>query len=572
MATKSEQHHRVTPAKDHAAQPAVQGDQAQVEQPANHRPSMYAAPSTSLGTANIVALQRTIGNQAVSRRLAQATQRQAANSPGTQRPGARRAAQENEQASGVAASNVGRPSPTHDQSSADGVIQRSVGFEFEIDQVTTYKKNILNKPTDLAKKDVLLKGAGFKVEADEMPGHSNMEFVTDAFPESPDGGMALAGALGSIDQIINTLTANVNTEVPAATLNAFGTPVTNRFIRPNAAPFIGKPQVTAGIKLDAMDRFFRDIGSRAIAAGDATTGNNAARMIGGQLTPNAGQREATTTSTGMLDVSQARAAAVQALADVNAMVGANPANPVIGGPEMIALVTQLVMYLVRGAVGSPGYGKLISGGLMGRTDFAAMFKLLPQAKQDYLSQNPNTFVHLVISAAGAAHGHNISVSGPVFEGGLYNDPGMYGNDPNFQADLLPELKRDAWLRGIATGRDLLTAENYPGKRKQKQEIESLGGYGDKTDNLSTDPRYQTPAPIVELRGLKPLYAGLFMPMALDLFRYIHTVNTGGVEDYPGQLLDLGINDRMDLIQNQGAAAAVRQRLVQEALDEIEWWA
>ena len=74
-----------------------------------------------------------------------------------------------------------------------------------------------------------------------MPGHSNMEFVTDAFPETPDGGEALAKAAVNIAGIIQALTPQIDQEVPSTALAAYGTPVANRFLLPKSAPVIGRP-------------------------------------------------------------------------------------------------------------------------------------------------------------------------------------------------------------------------------------------------------------------------------------------------------------------------------------------
>jgi hypothetical protein len=454
------------------------------------------------------------------------------------------------------------------------IVQRAVGIEFEIDNVRSYSKNLFDTPKDLKKKDKIVKGRGFALEADEMPGHSNMEFVTSAFPETPDGGEALNRAVDGIAGIIQTLTGQIDTEVSANALAAYGTPVTNRFLLPKSAPFIGKPQVTAGVRLDKLDDFFEAVALRQQAPAASP---NAAVVFGGQMTPNTMTREAFSQSSGVGPVATARQATHKALVQIHSEVQLDdPSNPVIGGPELRALVTQLVMYLVRGAVGVPGYGKTIAGEFMGRTDFAKLFKLLPEDKRQYFEKNPQKFARLVLIAAKDAAWHGeykgqMAPAGPVFEGKLYNDPLMYGTSKLHQQDLLPQLRRDQWLLGIVGGTDLLTATSYPGKKKHREEIESLGGYGANVDELSLDARYSSPAPIVEFRGLKPLYAGLFAPFAFDMFRYIHTINTGGREGYPGRLLDMTQNDQYDLIMHQGNHAQLRAQAVQEALDEIQWW-
>jgi len=444
------------------------------------------------------------------------------------------------------------------------VIQRAVGFEFEIQSVHTYQKNPLGRKQSLRKKERIIEGPGFNVEADEMPGYSDLEFVTDAFPETVAGGSALAQTLQEISATINALSKKNGIEIAANTVG-IGTATKNRFFQPTQDNLVGKPQATAGVRLDALNRLFREVQLRPLAPAAA---NNARVMFGGQMDPLIGTRNVATTFSGMSDVGNAVAATDKALMDVNnAVMAESIDNPVIGGPELRALVTSLVMYLVQGAIGSAGYGKLIAGSFLARTDFATVFKQLLGPLHEYLTQNGNTFIHLVMVAAGYAaksvnYKGNMSINGPVFEGSIYNDPGMYGNSRKFQSKM-PQLSRYAWLQGIVQGTDLLTAVNYPGKKKDKEEIESLGSYGSKMDTLNSGQ-----APIIEFRGLKELHAGLFLPMALDLFRYVHILNSGGLESYPGQLLDLSLNDKGDLITNTGNATNIRTNIIATAMAEI----
>ncbi len=455
------------------------------------------------------------------------------------------------------------------QQGTAATVQRKVGFEFELGQVRTYKKGLMGIGTSsLPKKAPIIKGTGFKVEADEMEGYSDLEFVTDAFDETADGGDKLVKALQAIDVIVGVLAGTaLNTEITAASIGQ-GSATANRFLQLTSKPLIGKPQATAGVRLDALDRLFEEV---ALAPAGAPGDPNPRTVFGGQMTPNTYTPMAGAASTGMADVQKARAATIQALLQVNNEAQSDPSNPVIGGPELRALVTQLTMYLVVGAQGSPGYAKLISGGFMTRTAFATTFQQLPQALVTYFTDFEDMFVRLVLIAAkqataGPGYQGDMKGSGPIFEGGIYNDPGMYGATPKFQSEM-PPLARQEWLVGIVKGTDKLTAAKYPGKQKDRDEIESLGSYGPNMDTLG----YGQNAPLVEFRGLKEIYAPLFMPLALDLFRYVHTLNSGGREPFPGQVLALSQNDKLDLITGTPNAVAVRQKLIEEAREQIDWW-
>jgi hypothetical protein len=163
----------------------------------------------------------------------------------------------------------------------------------------------------------------------------------------------------------------------------------------------------------------------------------------------------------------------------------------------------------------------------------------------------------------------------IFEGGIYNDFAMYGASPQYQSKM-PALARQSWLEGIVEGKDLLTAKSFPTTNDADQdktarnEIESMGSYGKNMDYVG-DAGAQ--APIVEFRGLKPVFAGLLTPMALDLYRYVHILNTGARQDYPGTMNTLTDTESYDLItmdQGEGTRAK-RQALIKQALDAIRNW-
>lgn len=111
--------------------------------------------------------------------------------------------------------------------------------------------------------------------------------------------------------------------------------------------------------------------------------------------------------------------------------------------------------------------------------------------------------------------------------------------------LTGRLRRRDWLTGIANGTDLLTAQDFPTRfgraGRQRAEIESLGSYGANTDSIG-------PAnlPILEFRGLPRVLPGLFTVMAMDIFRYVFALNTGGGGGNPGQLQALGLAARGSL--------------------------
>ncbi len=87
------------------------------------------------------------------------------------------------------------------------VIQRDVGFEFELDSsLTTYKGGLINGYNSLKKKDRIVNGLDFYVEADGLPGgQTSWEFVTQPFPETMVGLNRLIAACQHIDGIVDAI-------------------------------------------------------------------------------------------------------------------------------------------------------------------------------------------------------------------------------------------------------------------------------------------------------------------------------------------------------------------------------
>lgn len=452
-------------------------------------------------------------------------------------------------------------------------IQRAVGFELEINDVKTYRKGNEGERENLKKKDPILITRDYRVEADEMPSHSNMEFVTEEFPETPEGGKRLKKALKSISTIIDRLTNRDGEEIPAQSLGGNE----GLFLGPTSQVLIGKPQATAGVHLGALDRLFSRVSHQPLIpppVGGART------VFGGQLMQRTGQPEARGAS-GMLDVAQARGATRAMLISVGwELVNADAPVPYLyESPELTSLVTMLVMYLAQGAKGVPGYGKTIAGPFLMRTDFATVFQQLPESLLNFFREKTNRqiFLDIVLGAALQAaqqigYQGDMASDGLVFEGGLYNDTAMFGTKSERETPF-GQLTRNDWLYSLIEGEDLLTSANFPGDAEERAEIESLGEYGGQMDLVANHAGKEVSGPLVEFRGFKPIYAGLFLPLALDLFRYVHTLNTGGREGFPGgrdSFLDLEEDDSMALATGD-SAGAIRKRLLTAAMGHIQKW-
>ena len=388
-----------------------------------------------------------------------------------------------------------------------GVIQRDVGFEFEVDEVTTFRKKFFGGTEPLKKKDVLLARPGlFKVEADVREDQtSDMEIVTEAFPESREGGMRLAQAMNEITALCSRLVAlnqPAHRVISAAELSAFGAPVGNRYLTAKGGgaffQLTAKPQVTAGIRLNRLMRLLTDIERAPIAGGSA------ARLAIGGANPMA------PLTAGSPTIAAGRVAADAAIGAMAAdFARVEPHSGAFGSQALRALLALVATYLAEGQRGVGGYAKTIANPLMARTDFATMYQQLPLAERRYFgrTRHRDTWLDLALDAGARAAGvANLNADNAVFEGRLYNDVVMYGQPhapgcgSHFNTDVLPELKRRQWINGMAFDRkDYLTQKHYPGSKAKKAELESLGSYGNKMDVAAGSAARD--APIFEFRGL-----------------------------------------------------------------------
>jgi len=404
-------------------------------------------------------------------------------------------------------------------------IQRAVGFEFEANYVTKELKPEVATLSDtdaqtflpfshpnLNKQDVILKAGHFEVQADELPGGgSDMEFVTSLppFEEDNTGRAQLIQTMQEIRAIGHFLEAEKATYkgVAATKLAPYGTVVNPRavIVPSQKSVMRGSPQATAALRLEQVNRFMTDTGADQTGHPDPNLQPGRDDIMG--MTPG--------------DAAIAGRAAAGARQAVQQFLTGQ--RHVIGGfattsQKLLGLVTLLASYLIRGDEQTLSYAKNIAI-LMARTDFATQFKqLLPEEQQYLKAGNGAAFVNLVLDAAGLAG----TEATPLFRQGLNYAPN--------KKNLLDDLTRGKWLRGIAKGTDYLTKKNIGQKRGG--EMESLGALGKKTEKVGNDRKA---APIFELRRIKQSVPYTDWPnLALDIFDYLRALNTGAGATYSRQ--------------------------------------
>lgn len=374
-------------------------------------------------------------------------------------------------------------------------VQRAVGYEFEASSWGSYQPRGLstlsaaianppNKAKRIDKGETLVKGTGFELQADDRSGGgSDIEFVTDAFAETDKAGVAAAanGIVTMFQDLDNLAQQAAGGRIRVKDLPTGNVKMKRAFLSPGYLSV--KPQTTLGIRLDQVFEVLKEIG---LAQGGETPKETQDRMDGRQKLmslPTAGTQPGhaiTRVGNATTEVEAALAAHKNANAPL-----ANWA-PTDSAKGFLAL---LFTYMEAAKNTLPDYAKAIAP-IMARTDFAKIFDLIPPNDRAILGANGGTALVTVMGLCPAFGAMNMTL--PLFEGGIHANTGA-------PSPILDDLKRDAWLKGITKGVDLLTQKKFPSKKKSaRAEIESLGSLGKKTEGVGN---LGIAAPIFELRGM-----------------------------------------------------------------------
>lgn len=429
------------------------------------------------------------------------------------------------------------------------VIRRDVGFEYETN-VIVRKEDTNGKLVPLAKMEKLAKFGHLSVEADENSSvGSTIEFVIEHVKEGDR--KTLVKALDKMVSIAEKLTADAEPDLspqdtaemqnsdeykamkakrdkneisgkewfdfeqkfknekiyndpqsPKLHKKVSGAPKDVHYTPRKRNLLSANPQVTAGIAANKMHEVMQS---------DAANAKNSGKdwLFSG----NSGKQ-------------------AQGFADKvkNLKLGDKDASP-----ELKGLVAQLISYLNNGkGTDLMNYAKLISGGLMARTDFAAQFKLLPTEEQDILKdKDGQPFADLVLGAAGMA-GEGAEL---VFQRGVRASQDSSKPEYKQRVQVLDGLCRDDWLRHITKGYDALSAASAKkvGQTALAGELEGLGRLGSKTDKVGAEGKAKKKkgveqtgsGVVVEFRGMKAdLPLDQWKSKALEAFDYIVSMNAG----------------------------------------------
>jgi hypothetical protein len=399
-----------------------------------------------------------------------------------------------------------------------GVIQRAIGFEYELGNVRTYEETgwIRHLPKALPKgMEIAPARNGFKITADDPPAGSNdkrsdLELIVDPpIDDTKKGARATAdatltameGFVAAVGAAGATATGN---KVPATT---FGGNAKHYFDVPNANAWAsGQLQVSAGIDLAALANVRS--GSTATATDQAAVALHQQGALPAKL-----RDEVTMTQPGGGGQSDATIWTASLGAARN-LLRNDVKRPDLYVPQLAAVMSMIVTIpsVARTAQNVP-YAKTTSSNLLARTDFATMLGLLPKGVRTVLERRKvswsNAMLEIVKTESNDA---TLTLQSPVF-------PGAIGGAAPIQ------LTMGEWFSGLASkvGVDLLTEENYPEEYGEDEgaQLESLGAFGSRTD---APLRHQAERPIFEFRQLPAVGSNEIAAKALGVWDFVMRVH------------------------------------------------
>lgn len=456
----------------------------------------------------LLALQRTVGNAAVSRLVGPPRSpddadptRRASNTEAT-KPAVKNGA--------LGASTMPYASGSVAAAGATAIgpiirVQRAVGFEFETgwmvskaDQARTplKKKDPIGPPRD-----------GFKLEADEAGGgESEVEFIVHPpVAEGEQGAQRLDDVMTSI-------------EVLGSSLEGVG----------RHRPRFNFGEVTG--RLDDAAYLITPTPDRQLQAGpQVTSGLDLAKIE--DLSPKAERRQDPITKEPMGGAAQAPHELQGSLGQLSTQ--ASKMRPFgvplkVMSPALKGLLAVITTYLNNGANKYKGqelppdvihavalsYPKQIGDVLLARTNFAQLFRLLHPWEQHLIKRTRDGWITLVLNNTG--NEYRLTKHDSVI------GRGVRLNDDDYEDSVdVPSLTIEDWLTGILDEVDLLT---------EIGDAESMGEFKNRTESVggTTGSLFDTPRPvgIFEFRGAQAQKIPLarWKPFATEFHKFITTVH------------------------------------------------
>jgi hypothetical protein len=398
-----------------------------------------------------------------------------------------------------------------------GVVQRSIGFEYELGFVETYAKDEDENRLRLQKGHVLQDRVGFEVTADDPPTGSEADALSDLELRTQPINDIVPENRAVLRVILEEMVAYLHELAQHPNENAVG------------AGFVGAPdagsyedgvlQATVGLSLGGLTNLVSGrVQASATADAEQALAEKTALsrrwLVFGRGAKNAALDARMDHSGRQSDA----AASVGAQRFFDACSNAVNALPITPAQQDIlaAVMSRIITIPVTSRLGDPPYPKGAAGGLLTRTDFATIIDSMPVEIMNGFAGVDAFKATLLAAMRNAIDSEALQLADPVF-------PAAFGDAPPITLTL------DAWLTGLYTAgarQDRLTTQHYPGGDAAAAEggqLESLGSYGAMTDQPANGA---TQRPIFEFRNLGHLHVDDLVAQGLAVWDLVQRSNAG----------------------------------------------
>jgi len=411
---------------------------------------------------------------------------------------------------------------------AEGVVQRALGYEYELGDVTTSKREH-GEDTRLAKGETLFSGSrdGFQITADDPPAGSSdplsdLELIVH--PPLDDTKPANRGrvenTMTSMQDFVNEL-RGLYAQYKASTRSKFvSIPATDfdgdegKYLHASSDNSFGAGvlQATAGLSLAALAQIRS--GAASARAGEAAVSPELALH---REKRDAQKRLAGPGGGGDTEVFGRALAAISGLKNSMGQLLKPEDQAALAGVISLIVAIPINAWSQSLSGGTIPYPKAVASQLMQRTDFATILQQLPFDAFYAVARFPHwteMLIHIVNQSISPPPKKALTKASPIFPG-------------KFQSPEIPTLSLSLgywfeWLHGLGP-MDLLTEKNYPEEvygakgKGQAAAVESLGGYGKKMDPGEDG---QGPRPIFEFRSLGRVMPSELVEAGLAVWDYV----------------------------------------------------
>ena len=388
-------------------------------------------------------------------------------------------------------------------------IQRKVGFEYEMTDINTRRRNFFGNGTHPHEKgDVLRQFPGFQLTADvDVNGASQLEVIIKEIDET-DANAVLDLVNNTAPGAVAAITAIANGAAAWTRANQIGGVGGSRFdeyrfMGNGVANIVGQLQMTGGV--DPAKLLAHLTGAQAqnyLATLPPVGGNADDDAVRATLAP----YEPVMGGMG-LAVGPHAAVAVNGTAALNALTQAERDH--LAG--IVALMATIPV-TARSQLGHLPYAKSAAGAHLARTDFSRLLKKLSNPTKAALT--PADMRQIVLTTINAAFPPGgVVIGDPVLPAGAVAGGAADLDDLTLQDWVDDALPTAGFFGGYNKGVDRLTKKHFPGGKAKKDQLESLGSYGKKLDPGDF--------PILEFRTLTNVVIGEHTEQLRRLLAFIN---------------------------------------------------